>query len=382
MSATPPSTLEGTEAPNPFEVLWDRYRSLILTIVGALLLALLGNTAWTYMEQREQDEKWAAFNTSIGLSDTYVDVAKGRQGLSESLKDLDYGGLEEALGAADEGQKPYYHLAIARKAMLEKDWDRAEQQLAAIESGFPKHALVMASAQAVQTRDEKKRERDAPPATELEFVDAVEGSVISFMRKEIADGRAFTIPAAYSKPEIPEDAIKVKFTFGDTGSFTMALFGGAEKHREKLLELVNKDDGAHFKGIAVDEIHRPTDRALFQEMAIHFGFESSKDDDRTKWTTTEPSNHVVDFEDSGLSHFPGAVATRPEAEGKSCADRLWISVDDHSNMDGERVVLGYVVEGMDVLRDIASATLSAQEEDQGRGRPIENIRITAVEVLK
>jgi len=117
-------------------------------------------------------------------------------------------------------------------------------------------------------------------------------------------------------------------------------------------------------------------------MALHFGFESSKDDDRTKWSTTEPSNNVVDFEDSGLSHFPGAVATRPEAEGKSCADRLWISVDDDSDFDGSRVVIGYVVEGMDVLRDIGGAALSAQEEERGRGRPIENIRITAVEVLK
>ena len=112
------------------------------------------------------------------------------------------------------------------------------------------------------------------------------------------------------------------------------------------------------------------------------GFESSKDKDPTKWTTTEPSNHIVEFEESGLSHFAGAVATRPEADGKSSADRLWISVDDESGEDGSRVILGYVVEGMDVLQDIASAGLSAQEEERGRGRPIENIRITAVEVLE
>lgn len=382
MSATPPSTLEGTETPNPFEVLWDRYRSLIVTIVACLLIALLGNTAWTYMEQSEQSEKWAEFNASIGLSETYVDIAKGSQGLSEALEGIEFASLQTALADADDGQKPYYHLAIARKALLEKDWDRAEQALAAIESGYPKHVLVTVSTQAVQTRDEKKPEKDAPPATELEFVDALEGSVVSLMRKEIADGRTFTIPAAFAKPEIPADAVKVKFTFGDTGSFTIALFGGAEKHREKLLELVNKDEGAHWKDIAVDEIHRPTDTALHQAMTVHFGFESSKDDDRTKWTTTEPSNNVVDFEDSGLSHFPGAVSTQPEAEGKSCADRLWISVDDEFNLDGSRVVIGYVVEGMDVLREIGDAALSAQEEDQGRGRPIENIRITAVEVLK
>ena len=36
---------------------------------------------------------------------------------------------------------------------------------------------------------------------------------------------------------------------------------------------------------------------------------------------------------------------------------------------------------LDVLREICDAGMSAEEEDRGVGRPSENIRITAVEVL-
>jgi len=382
MSATPPSTIQGTETPSPFEVLWDRYRTLIIVVIAAILLAVVGNALWTRMEQGKRDEKWSAFNASIGVTGAYTDIAKGGQGLSEALEDVELSSLESALAGADDGQKPYYQLAIARKAMLEKDWDRAEQALSSIESDYPQHVLVAVKKDAVQTRDEEKPEKDEAPRTELKFVDPVEGSIVSLMRKEIAAARDFVTPKAFEKPAVPEDAKKVKIAFGDFGSFTIALTGDAKKHQEKFLELVTKDEGAHFKDIAVDEVRRPTERIPFQPMAVHFGFESTKKDDRSEWTTTEPSNNVLDFEDSGLSHFNGAVSFRPEAEGKSCADRLWISIDDEFDEDGSRVILGFVVDGMDVLRAIADTGLSANEEEQGRGRPIENIRVTEVGVLE
>ena len=72
MSATPPSTLEGTETPNPFELLWERYRSLILVVVSAVLIALIGNTVWTYMEQDAVSNEWSEFTVNIGLGGSYV----------------------------------------------------------------------------------------------------------------------------------------------------------------------------------------------------------------------------------------------------------------------------------------------------------------------
>ncbi|MGK0203843.1 MAG: hypothetical protein ACI9S9_002923, partial [Planctomycetota bacterium] len=112
MSATPPATLEGTEAPNPFEVLWDRYKSLIVTVVTAILLALIGNTVWTYMEQDAVSEEWSKFTVSIGLGESYVDVASASDSLSEALKDIELAELESSLAEASDPQKPYFLLAI------------------------------------------------------------------------------------------------------------------------------------------------------------------------------------------------------------------------------------------------------------------------------
>jgi cyclophilin family peptidyl-prolyl cis-trans isomerase len=381
MSATPPPTLEGTEAPNPFEVLWERYKSLIITVVTAVLLALIGNTVWTYMEQDAVSEEWSDFTVNIGLGTAYVDTANAQDGLSDALEDIELADLESQLAKASDAQKPYIQLAIARKAMMSSDWDRAELALAAIESGYPKHDLVSLTEAAMQTRDPKKPDPDEPAPTEAQWADTVEGSVVDLMRKQIAAAKAFTIPAAYAQKEIPADATKVKFTLSDYGSFTIALMPSAPLHAAGLIELVTKDDGAWFKGVAVDEVHRST-KGRETPYAMHFGFQSTKDETRSKWTTTEPSTNIVEWENTGLSHFAGAVSARPEADGKSCCDRIWISVDDEAILDDSRVVFGFVVEGLEDLRKVCETGLDIQAEEQGQGQPTENIRVTAVEILK
>lgn len=380
MSATPPSTLEGTETPNPFELLWERYRSLILVVVSAVLIALIGNTVWTYMEQDAVSNEWSEFTVNIGLGGSYVDVSKSIDGLTQALEDIELADLEAQVGTSNDAQKPYVLLAIARKAMMTENWERAEGALAAIESGYPKHDLVLVTKGAMQTRDPKKPDPDETEAKELEWEDTADGNVIAMMRKQMAAAQSFSLPASYAMPEIPADAKKVKFTLGEYGSFTIALMPSAPLHADKLIELVTADDGAWFKGVAVDEVHRST-KLREIPYAMHFGFQSTKDDLRTKWSTTEPSTNIVEFENSGLSHFAGAVSARPEADGKSCADRLWISVDDNSNRDGSQVVFGFVTEGLDVLRTVCETSLDIQAEEQGQGQPTENIRVTAAEVL-
>lgn len=379
MSATPPSTLEGTQAPSPFEVLWERYKSLVMVIIGAILLALVGNFAWKKLDQQAIDDKWTAFAVSMGIEGNYTDFAKVYEPVTTALEEIEMSTLEAGLGKADEGQRPYYLLAIARKAMLDKDWAKAESSLSEIESKHPKHPLVLKSKAPVQSRDEK--ETDEPPGPDgPEYEEAVEGSVVSLMREQVAQAKGFELPANFKKPEIPADAKKVKFTFGEYGSATFALMPQAPKHTEAFLKLATQEGGAFWQGLAVDEIQRSTEN-FERPYAMHFGFASTKDDDRTKWTTTEPSENQLDWEQTGLSHFEGAISARPEADGKSCADRLWIHLDDQANLDGNRVVFGYVVEGMDVLREICELGMSAEEEDRGQGRPTENVRVTAVEVL-
>lgn len=378
MSATPPSNLEGSQSPSPFEVLWDRYKSLIIIVVSAILLALVGQYAMRRLDQQETDEKWSKFSANIGLQGAYTDPSKANEPVNETLDAMEWSTLEDGFAGADDAQKPYFHLAMARKAMVDEDWERAAAELEKLEKGFAGHPLVTKSKAPVQSRDLKEAEGDEQP-TELEFDPAKEGSVVSLMREQIAAAKQFQRPASFAKPEIPADAKKVKLTFGDYGSATFAMMPQAPEHAAKFLELAQQD-GGFWKGLAVDEIRRGSEQ-FKQPYSLHFGYASTKDDDRTKWTTTEPSEHQLDWEQSGLSHFEGAISGRPEADGKSCADRIWVHVDDDAMRDGSRVVFGYVTDGMDVLRSICEAGMSAEDEDIGFGKPSENIRITSVEVL-
>jgi len=373
--------MEGTHAPSPFEQLWDRYRSLIIVVITAVLLALAGQFAWKRYEQGKADEKWSSFHASLGMEVDYGDLAKVRETLVEKLDGVDVASLEKSLATADASQKPYFLLAIARRAMIAKEWDRASQALDQLESGYPKHVLVTNSKFPVQSREQEKPEDPTKQPRKIEWKPAKEGSAVSIMRQQIAAAREFQMPQSFEKPEIPADATRVKFTFGDYGSFTLALMPQAPKHAAKFLELATMDGGAYWVGTAVDEIVRGTDRFDMPDQ-LHFGYATSKEEDRTKWVTTEPSEYQLDWEDTGLSHFAGAVSADAQEEGKSCANRLYVSVDDNARFDEQRVVFAYVVEGLEALRSICEADMSEQDNERGMGRPTESIRVTAVEVLK
>ena len=284
------------------------------------------------------------------------------------------------MAVATAAQRPFFLIAIARKAVLGANWERAESALQELESKYPDHSLVKTSDYPIQVREEAKVEQKvvATPNKKPELRPALKGSAVAMIREQIAAARGYAPPIQFARIEVPADAAKIKFEFSSGyGSIVVALMPQATNHCEAIKKLAQE---GFWKDIAVDEIKRPA-RFLRQPMELHFGFESTKEDDRTKWKTTDPSKNPVDFEASELSHFAGAVSARNEAEGKSCADRLWIAVDDAPRYDGERVVVGYVVEGLDNLKRICEATLSSQDEERGQGRPTENIRVTSVTVL-
>lgn len=388
MSATPPQQLEGSQAPSQIEFLWERYRRHFNSLVVLVLCCLLGYYAFQWNRQRELNEKWSAFSVSTGIANTYTetDTDEMAPSLADSLGRLDMQGLERYLGSADAHQAPYVLLAIARKAMQSKEWDRAEKAIAELETKFPKHGLVLANEYPVQVRDEVKKDKPETdqPATrkKTEFKDAKPGSAVSLLREQIAAARAFVSPAQFAKPEVPTNAPKVKFDFGEAGSVTLALMTEkAPKHCEEFLKLCKLEKGAFWVGLSIDEIQRKGSASGERPKQFHLGFESTKAAERDKWTKTDPSTNLVD-EVSDLSHFEGAVAARQEADGKSCADRFWVCGDDAAEQDGSRVVFAYVVEGLDVVKKICESPMSAQEDEMGSGVPTDKITVTAVTVLQ
>lgn len=386
MSSNPTPSVQGTQAPSQIELIWERYKSIAYVVVLAALGALGVNYAIKYFHQKDVDKTWSSFATTLGMDVAYTESAKASESLTERLSSIDAGKLKAAIGNAPDSQKPFLYMALARKSVMEKDWEGAEAALRELETRYPNHSFVKSSTHPVQSQefvkdDDKEPKTQPQKPKKPEFKPAQPGSAVSLMRAQIAAAKGYVPPAQFAKPEIPADATKVKFELsGGYGSFTVALMPQAPLHREAFLKLASAEP-PFWNGLAVDEIRRPA-KFLNQPHELHIGFESTKDDDRTKWTDKDPSKNPVEFEKNNLSHFAGAISARNEADGKSCADRLWIAVDDASRYDGDRVVFAYVVEGLDNLKRVCEATMTAQEEEQGRGKPSETIRVTSVTVLK
>jgi len=382
MAASPPK-LEGSVSPSQIEFLWERYKRLVQVIVGALLVAMLANYGWGYMQQRQVDTKWSGLATSIGLEKTYIDTKNAMESLTDLVVGVSAESLDKALQGADSATKPIVLLAVARHAVAAANWDRAEQALKDLEAGFPNHPFVQSSEHPVQVQEVVKPEgedQDRAPNEKPKFKPAKAGSMVSLMREQIAAARQYSPPAHFAKIEPPADAKKVKFNLTGGRSFTIALMPQAPLHQEKFLELAKAN---FWVGIHVNEIQRPGEGfAQGQPRQLHFGYESTKDLDRSKWNTTEPSKNTIEFENSKLSHFPGAVAARTGADGKSEVDRIYIVGDDASSQDESRVVFGYVVEGLEAVRALCEEAMSAQEEAMGRGRPAENLAIESIEVFE
>ncbi|GAB4135962.1 MAG: hypothetical protein Fur0037_00090 [Planctomycetota bacterium] len=397
MSSITPPSLEGTEGANQLEILWEKHKKTINLLLSALVVALGINYGYRYYRQKQIDRVWGGFAVTTGLATGYNNPrAEGQGGIFQAqallagdlavqLADKDPAALEAGIASAPAAQRPFLRWAAAYSAYQHRDWDRAERLLSQLEKDYPEHVLVRETSYPVQFRESKKEEasdnkNDNRKKPDLE--PAVAGSMVDRLRASIAEARAFHEPEQFAKPPIPEDAPRVEVKFkGGYGKFVIALLPDkAPKHVAKFLELVEKK---HWDGVRVDEIHRPG-KTLFQRhqpRAFHFGFLTSKDPDRTKWKDTKPSTEQVEYEANDLSHFPGAVAASMEAE-KSSVDRIWINVDDDAGNDGEAVVFGYVVEGLESLGAICDLTIEREQERlAGRGTPTEDVEIESVTKL-
>jgi hypothetical protein len=385
-TANPTSSAQGTQAPSQIELFWERYRSIIYVVLLAVLGALVVNYGWKKYSQGKVDAQWSQFAATVGLDTAYSDTDAQSDSVMDRLDAIDSAQLKAELAAASEKQKPFLLMAIARKAVRAKDWPAAEAALQELETKYPQHSLVKSTPHPVQAQEFIKPDPTAQQAPgskpkPIEWKPPVQGSAVSLVRAQIEKAKSYTPPSQFAKPEIPADAEKWKFELsGESGSFTLALMPQTPLHRAAFHELASQAE-PFWKGLAIDEIRRPA-KNNEQPRELHLGLESSRSQNKDEWTDTEPSKHVVEFEKTKLSHFAGAVSGRNEKDGKSCVDRLWICVDDAPRYDGERVIFAYVVEGLDNLKRVCESTMTAQEEEAGRGKPADTIRIVNVTAVK
>lgn len=422
------------EAPNPLELFWEQNKRVVTFGLIAAAAALAIHYLIQYQGRRAQAERWSTFASATGLDRAYADLSdtwasvqsrlqqidqmaaqnpnmaqsanfQRQMALSGFYQDLDamqIADLDETVEAAQvdalkaiiadgDERAPLALWVLANRAYFANEFDEARGHVQALQKGYPDHFLVVESGFPVQWRDEVKKDDDAeeseePKDEKPEYVAPVAGSIAGQMLVRIDAEQKFRQDnPRFFEPTAPTSAETITIEFENAGTVKIKLFDqAAPNHAAKLLELARAE---WWKGMRVHEIRRepqPNDFNRDVPDEIAFGWASTKDeDDRTKWVPGDVAeDHVIDWEDNSLSHFPGTVAVEVAKAGRSQLERIVINGDDAAaTSDGNRVIVGRVVEGLDVILDMVNGGFAdATSVTIGRGKPEENYVIKSVTV--
>lgn len=414
--------LEGQiRSPNPIELFWEKNRKSVIAVGVIAALATAGYYGLQYMRQRSTDDRWSQLAAATGLDRGYTEegslaaIFKSQQQnkevwfnyylratqnelVSDVLADLKAVGLpeiEQRLAAArGQDTEPLILWAAANRAREERDWDACERYLDELEKKFPKHFLCAETDYPVQYREEKESEKPvkdekktADKKDKPELLPPVRGSETRMLRAHVTREKEFRAQHVrlYIAPEPdPSPTVVLKLTGNDyQGEVKIRFYrAAAPKHVDNFLQ---KCKDGFFNGQRIHMVQRQgadgaADSAPHQ---IQFGLPGSKDDDRTKWVAADDASKL-DFEESPISHFPGMVAAASAAEGKSSAEQIWINANDCAQfVDGDRVVFGRVVEGLELIAEITQGTFETEDmRRSGQGRPAGSITIESTTVVE
>lgn len=414
-----PAGLEGQIADfSPLELWWDKNRRSIYTMLTIAIAAIAAYYGWKYIRDSKRDQLWSGVAEATKLDFAYsaANPIFGEVGRFDDPSIRQYrdyfvqqtafraaqsliAELPEHLAKADLAEidreiartkgtppEPLLIWLAAHKAMSQLDWTKADAYLADLEQRFPNHFLTKPSAYPFQFRDAEKPpdgESDPKKNKSPKLLEAVAGSPVGMARKQIARDREFREQHKkfYEAPP-PDPDSKTAVMETSLGTIKIKFYGSkAPKTVENFAKLANE---GFYDGLRVHEIVRQgSQQSGPSKVAAEFevGLPSTRDEDRTKWIppTDAPT---LDWEDSGLSHFPYMISMAQATSGKSSAQRFWINQTDAAqSADGTRVPFGVVVEGREFVDTIANSVLSTEDENRtGRGKPRDNITIVKMRV--
>jgi len=427
MTATPPPTSGQIDSPNPLELFWEKNKRGVILVSFLVVAGLATNYAMAYFKQQAANTLWSGFSTAsrmdVGYAEDgslafflenarqpgselgqqlqyaqmYLNFTRGEltSDVQKDIKSVDDNGLRSELdrvkGTAAE---PLLLWVGAVRASQNQQWAEAKQYLDDLQAGFPTHFLCHDSGYPPQFRPvvEKEEDESEPDgkSEKPELEPAQSGSCVSMLRAQIEREEAFrkAHPELYEAPE-PDAKPEVVIRFSPLGEEIRIRFyrEAAPTHVDGFLALVRDSD--FYVGQRVDQVQRggvnaPEDATR----QLHFGLAASKDDDRAKWEEArgEASKVLHEFEENGLSHFPGMVAAVASAQaapdGKSSGERVWINANEAVRFDGQRVIFGRVVEGLDVINQICDLGFVEEEmEQRGQGTLQTNVTIESITIV-
>ena len=407
-------SLEGQVAPSKLDFLWQKYRNFIFASLAAVAAGVAIVYAFEVAAQAREDARWSKFAEELGLAAGYaedgslasfLDQQGDRRGqmvgwyiastrgelvsqLPEDLEALDTSELAAHAKAADSAVAPLYLFVLARRYAVAEEFDEALATLDSLEKDYPGHFLNQTTDYPPQWRRPVENDEDevesAPGADEPELEDAVSGSWVARLREQVQTELAFhkSHNGFFECPEPDSDKIAT-INFGDGREVKVRFYAKAGKHVDRFVQLAN--DEKFWDGVRIHKIVRtPEGVAQGERGELYFGLAASKDDDRSQWVdAAKPStDSIVEWEETGISNFPGVLAAEPATDGMSQVEKLVLTTEDMAaTKDGSRVVFGKVIEGLDVVRDLVGEPFTdEQERIRGEGRPEINITVESLRV--
>jgi len=308
----------------------DRYWKL------GLLVAVAGTAVILYLQHQksaravDDDRSWdqiLAVTTEDPMSRTLMGNPTELQGAAAQIQGKQAGAWALYLAAAS--------------AAEDQETEPAQKALAELRSRYPDHELL--------TRAYPYPGHDRP----LSAADALQARVDGMAAWKAAHAALFV------NPEPPADAPQVTI-HTDLGDITVALYAAdAPQHVENFLKLARE---GYYSGT---KFHR-----VIPGFMVQGGDPNSIQGEPATWGQGGPE-YKIPREPNNLKHFTGFLAgAKKGGDTESSGSQFYITLAPTHHLDGDYVVFGKVVAGMDTLGAIEKTPLDPTAMDRPTTPPV------------
>lgn len=329
-------TIAPTQERSGFALWIDRYWKHIGLVAVLIAGGILYYQYSHKVRQVESDLSWEKL-MSVAVEDPNTMMITGSP--AELL----------AIEAQVKGQDaaPWALYIAATSALTRRQFDEAKDSLNRLRQSYPTHSLVVEK----YTLDGKEGTR----------------SLVEELEQRLEAQRAWvqSHPALFQNLDLPADAPRVRLNT-DRGAIVLGLYSSlAPKHVENFLKLVRE---GFYKGT---KFHR-----VLKGMMIQGGDPNSVQGESSTWGQGGPG-YKLEREENDLKHFAGVLsAAKQQGDTQSSGSQFFITTGEVHPWDGQYVVFGKVLEGLDVVSKIESGTVVT-----GTDRPEDPATIQSAEVL-
>lgn len=295
----------------------DRYWKVAVLLALALTAGILYSQRSKLSSEAANDQSWEKLMEKVAR-----DPRTGAMTGSPS----DLVAAADQLKGSQAG--PWALYMAATLAASQGKYEEAQKYVAQLRQEYPTHSLLV---------DKLTTEANGPKLSLVDQLGSRVDAQVAWRAKN---------PTLFQNPELPADAPKVKINT-DKGTILVGLYKDlAPRHVENFLKLSRE---GYYAGV---KFHR-----VIPGFMVQSGDPNSISGAPETWGLGGPAEKL-DPEPNSLRHFTGYLAAaKASGDPKSSGSQFYITVADRHDLDGNYVVFGKVLDGMNVVRAIEQSKL-------------------------